>query len=133
MKSIRARKSFVYLLALASAPLAGSQDITAAVTKQPTRAIPRMSVLMIIIDDLRASLDGGSDGADFLQLPNLDLLAKRGVKFLRAYAQCALCAPSRSSVLVGVRPDTTRVFDLTTHFRAALPSALTLPQAFKVG
>jgi len=95
-------------------------------------AAPRMSVLMIIVDDLRASLDGGPDGTDLLQRPNLDLLAKRGVKFVRAYAQCALCAPSRSSVLVGMRPDTTRVFDLTTHFRAAIPSAITLPQAFKV-
>jgi iduronate 2-sulfatase len=91
-----------------------------------------MSVLMVIVDDLRASLDGGPDGANLLQLPHLDALAKRGVAFARAYAQCALCAPSRSSALVGVRPDTTRVLDLTTHFRAAMPSAVTLPQAFKV-
>lgn len=127
--------SLVTLVAAALAPLAGSQ--AAASVNQPppllpSVTLPRMSVLMVIVDDLRASLDGGPNGANLLQLPHLDALAKRGVAFARAYAQCALCAPSRSSVLVGVRPDTTRVLDLTTHFRAAMPSAVTLPQAFKV-
>jgi len=37
----------------------------------------------------------------------------------------------RSSLMTGRRPDATRVWDLETHFRAALPDAVTLPQYFK--
>jgi iduronate 2-sulfatase len=48
-----------------------------------------------------------------------------------AYCQQAVCSPSRTSVLTGLRPETTRVFDLTTHFRSTVPGAVTLPEHFK--
>ena len=63
--------------------------------------------------------------------PNMDRLAKRGTLFNRAYCQQAVCCPSRLSLLTGLRPDTIKVWDLNTHFREALPKAVTLPQHFK--
>jgi arylsulfatase A-like enzyme len=63
--------------------------------------------------------------------PNLDRIAKAGITFNRAYCQQAVCSPTRSSLMTGTRPDTTKVWDLETHFRAALPNVVTLGQHFK--
>lgn len=87
------------------------------------------NVLFIAVDDLRPEM--GCYGNTVVKTPNLDRLAARGMVFNHAYCQQALCSPSRSSIMTGRRPDATRVFDLETHFRAALPDAVTLPQHFK--
>ncbi len=90
---------------------------------------PRPNILFIAVDDLRPEF--GAYGAAAVHSPNLDRLAKRGVTFNRAYVQQALCSPSRSSLMTGTRPDTTKVWDLETHFRTALPDVITLGQHFK--
>jgi len=89
----------------------------------------RPNVLFIAVDDLRPEL--GCYGNRIVQTPHLNRLAARGIVFNHAYCQQALCSPSRSSLLTGRRPDATRVWDLETHFRSALPDTITLPQHFK--
>jgi len=84
---------------------------------------------MIVVDDLRPEF--GAYGKNYVHSPNLDRIAARGLTFNHAYCQQAVCSPSRSSLLTGTRPYTTKVWDLVTHFRTALPDVVTLPQHFK--
>jgi arylsulfatase A-like enzyme len=87
------------------------------------------NVLFFAVDDLRTEL--GCYGYDYIRSPNIDRIAKSGMVFRRAYCQQAVCSPSRTSLLTGMRPDSTLVYDLVTHFRKALPNTVTLPELFK--
>ncbi len=87
------------------------------------------NVLFIAVDDLRPEL--GCYGKDYIKSPNIDRIAKSGMVFNRAYCQQAVCSPTRSSLMTGTRPDTTKVWDLVVHFRKALPEVVTLGQHFK--
>ena len=103
--------------------------LTAVLALTPAADAPRTNVLFFAVDDLKPLL--GCYGDPFAKTPNLDKLAARGTVFQRAYCQQAVCSPSRSSLLTGRRPDSTKVYDLVTHFRTALPDVVTLPQHFK--
>lgn len=90
---------------------------------------PKFNVLFIAVDDLRP--EAGCYGNPIIRTPNIDRLARGGTTFLHAYCQQAVCSPSRTSLMLGRRPDTTKVYDLQTHFRLHLPDVVTLPQHFK--
>lgn len=110
---------FAALTAVLTMTLAQAAETTA----------PRYNVLFIAVDDLRPQT--GCYGDKLAKTPNIDRLAESGLLFNRAYCQQALCCPTRSSLLTGRRPDSTKVYDLYTHFRKALPNCVTLPEYFK--
>lgn len=89
----------------------------------------KYNVLFLVVDDLRPTL--GCYGAKTIKTPNIDALAARGIIFNHAYCQQALCSPTRTSLLTGLRPDTTKVYNLVDHFRRTIPDVVTLPQYFK--
>jgi iduronate 2-sulfatase len=92
-------------------------------------AAPRPNVLLICVDDLKPVL--GCYGDPRIKSPNIDRLAARGVLFERAFANQAVCAPSRNSLMTGRRPTSLGIYDLGTNFRQAAPEAVTLAQYFK--
>jgi iduronate 2-sulfatase len=113
------------LIALLFAPLAA---LHAADTPKQ-----KPNVLFIISDDLKPLL--GCYGTSWIQSPNIDRLASKGTVFTANYCQVAFCAPTRFSLLTGLRPDSTGVYlnpdqpqDL---LRTRLPDVVTLPQHFK--
>jgi iduronate 2-sulfatase len=90
---------------------------------------PKYNVLFVVVDDPRPEL--GCYGVPYIHSPNIDAFAENALVFNRAYCQQAVCSPSRTSVLTGLRPDSTRIYDLETHFRTTVPDVVTLPQYFK--
>jgi arylsulfatase A-like enzyme len=102
---------------------------TGLLPKLKANANCQYNVLFIMADDLRPLL--GCYGNPEMHTPNIDRLAQRGTLFNRAYCQFPVCNASRTSMLTGLRPETTRVFSNRDRFRETLPNAVTLPQHFK--
>lgn len=92
------------------------------------KVVMKPNVLFISIDDLRTSL--GPYGDAVAVTPNIDQLASEGMTFRETFAQVAVCAPSRASLMTGLRPDSTRVWHLGNKFRKINPNAVTMPQHF---
>ena len=89
----------------------------------------KTNVLFIAVDDLKPML--GCYGDASIKTPAIDQLAAEGVVFTNAHCQQAVCGPSRASLLTGMRPDYTGVWDLKTRMRDVNPEILALPQHFK--
>jgi iduronate 2-sulfatase len=86
------------------------------------------NILLICVDDLKPTLACYGDPVAIT--PNIDALAARGVVFENAYCNQAVCSPSRNSLMTGLRPQTIGIYDLPTHFRKAVPDAITLTGHF---
>eukprot|EP01043_Picozoa_sp_COSAG02_P002471 COSAG02_NODE_57_length_43668_cov_118.217196_8_plen_418_part_00 len=118
-------------LAPAHAAVLASQPLQPPSLSAQRAVDPRVNVLMLAVDDLRPELSLW--GFPTISTPNIDELALGALVFTQAHVQQAVCSPSRTSLLTGRRPDHTRVYDLTHHFRDIGHRALvTLPEYFKL-
>jgi iduronate 2-sulfatase len=89
----------------------------------------RPNVLLILVDDLKPALR--SFGDPYAISPNIDRLAARGTRFEHAYANQAVCAPSRINLMTSRRSTSTGIYNFGQDLRDYIPNAVTLPQLFK--
>ncbi len=89
------RISTVIVAMLTSLLLAG------AVHGEPAAEKP--NIVLILIDDLGWA-DLGCYGNSFNETPNIDRLAREGMRFTNAYSACCVCSPTRASIMTGKYP-----------------------------
>jgi arylsulfatase A-like enzyme len=70
----------------------------------------RPNFVFMLIDDMGAT-DMANAGSKFYETPNLDRLAKDGLKFTHAYSACTVCSPTRSAFITGQYPARTHITD----------------------
>jgi len=98
-----------------------------APSSKPSPAKP--NVLFIAVDDLNdwvRCLGGHPD----VRTPNIDALARKGVLFTNAHCTSAACNPSRASVLTGMYPWSTGVYDNVQQRWSIGQESRTLPGHF---
>ena len=118
--------TLTFLTALLIAPLAALHAADSSPSKKP-------NVLFIAVDDLKPLL--GCYGVSWIKSPNIDRLASKGTIFTSTHCQLAFCAPSRASLLTGLRPDAHGLYlnpdKASDWLRTHWPDLVTLPQQFK--
>jgi arylsulfatase A-like enzyme len=98
-------------LAAAAAPLLAP---TVLAQKKSAPSGPPPNVLVILADDLAAWMLG-TYGNQEIKTPNIDNLARRGVKFLNHYVCTPICSASRATLLTGRVPRQHGIHDFLTN------------------
>lgn len=109
--------------------LAGLQAVGAPKGPTPEK---RPNIIYILADDLGYS-ELGCYGNRFNETPNLDRLAREGVRFTQAYAAAPVCSPYRAALMTGLYPARVGITDyLRPNAGQFLDTAyVTLPEALK--
>lgn len=113
-----------FLGCAAAAPLAMAQEAR------------RPNIVFILSDDMGWA-DIGANGAKDIRTPNIDKLARQGIRFTNAYSNGCLCSPTRTAFLTGRYParfgiETALVKQNPAHLKLGIPdSEPTVAQLFK--
>jgi arylsulfatase A-like enzyme len=94
------------------------------------RAAKRPDVLLICIEDVSPHRLGTYCNS-ICKTPHLDQFAEEGIRFDLAFCSAPSCNPSRSSMLSGLRPETTGIIGNTFDWRKILKVGTTLPEHFE--
>jgi iduronate 2-sulfatase len=118
-------KNSILLLATLTSACSGQPSLN---TNTEEHKIDK-NVLFIVVDDMNTTL--GCYGHPLVKTPNIDRLARMGVQFNHAYCNYAVCGPSRSSFLTGLKPESINILDNKTPLQSVLGDRITLPYLFK--
>ena len=92
-------KSLILLALAAPMPLLPTQARAAEPASAPATTARRPNIVLIVADDLGYG-DLGCFGCKDIPTPNIDSLARDGMRFTRAYGY-NVCSPTRASLLTG--------------------------------
>ncbi len=116
-----ARKVLIGLAVAVVALASGVGANTCAAAAKPP------NIVFILIDDLGWA-DVGCFGSKYYQTPNIDRLAAQGMRFTDAYAACAVCSPTRASIMTGKYPARLHLTDWIPGEGDAPTHALRVPE-----
>jgi arylsulfatase A-like enzyme len=106
------------LLCLATVlPSGAARPLRAAEPARPP------NVVVFLIDDLGWT-DLGCFGSDLYETPNIDRLAREGVKFANAYSACTVCSPTRAALMTGKYPARLHITDYIPGAKRPNPKLL---------
>lgn len=88
---------------------------------------PKPNVVFFLVDDM-GYMDIACNGSSTYETPNIDRLAKQGVRFTQAYAACGVCSPSRHAIMSGKYPART---GCTNYGMPMSASEFTLAESMK--
>ena len=103
--------------------------VLAGLTLESAAQIRRPNIVFVLADDLGWA-ELGCYGNGFNETPNLDRLAKEGMRFTQAYAAAPVCSPYRAALLTGQHPARVGITDyLRPNSSNGLPvSQVALPE-----
>ena len=78
------------------------------------KVLSKPNVLFILIDDM-GWMDLGCQGNKNLHTPNIDNLAKEGMRFTDAYAPAPVCSPTRAAIITGQSPARLQITNHLPH------------------
>src|SRR5262245_31639014 len=82
----------------------------------------RLPNLLMVLGDDHAGYVLGVDGNRRARTPNLDQLARSGVRFARNFCNAPVCTPSRQSMLTGLLPHAAGVTTVETPLSPDKPT-----------
>ena len=92
--------------------------LAALAATTPATAADRPNVVVFLVDDLGMMDVGANNPRSFYETPNVDRLARHGLRLTAGYAACPVCSPTRASIQTGKYPQ--RV-GITDYIGAAQP------------
>ncbi|MBO44816.1 MAG: sulfatase [Rhodospirillaceae bacterium] len=85
------------------------------------RSLKPANLLFLVSDNHQRNYTG-CYGHPFVRTPNIDSIAKRGIRFDNAYAASAVCCPARASIATGRYPHQTNYWDNVKVYDGKIPS-----------
>ncbi len=92
------------------------------ISKTTEKKLIRPNILWIVADDLGTDL--GCYGDSLVYTPNLDKLAREGVRYINFYTVTAVCSPSRSTLITGMYPVSIEAHQHRTRYKKPLPEGI---------
>ena len=101
----------------------GFTVLAALAVRETCEAAP-LNFVFFLVDDLGRQ-DLSCEGSSFYETPNVDRIARSGMRFSNGYSACQVCSPSRAAIQVGKYPARVKITDYIS------PRGLNLPDKWK--